>query len=270
MLSLVDSIAPLDSNVLLYGESGSGKEVIAHYIHEHSKRKDQPLIAVNCASIPESLFEAELFGYEKGSFTGASKEGKVGLVEAANGGTLFLDEVNSLLLSVQGKVLRTIEEKSIQRVGSSQIKKVNFRLIAATNRDLEAMVRSGAFREDLYYRLYVIPIIIPPVRNRKEDIIPLCLYFLHEICQKYNIKKSFSDEVLEEVYNYPWPGNVREVRNFVERMVAMTPRSVQEIKHIPRWMLADNTKAAEVSLPAPMQYTPPTVFKSPDGSPTRE
>jgi len=237
MLSIADQIAPLDSTVLLYGESGSGKEVVAHYIHNHSDRKDQPFITVNCAAFPENLIESELFGYERGSFTGANREGKAGLVESANGGTLFLDEINSLPLSVQGKVLRTIEDKSIQRVGSTHYKKVNFRLIAATNRSLEAMVRGGSFREDLYYRINVIPLTIPPIRNRKEDIVPLCLHYLHYFCQKYNLQKSFSDQVLEELNQYEWPGNVREIRNFVERIVVMTPSSVREIKHIPMGML---------------------------------
>lgn len=237
LLSVADSVAPLDSTVLLYGESGSGKEVIAHYIHEHSKRKDKPLIAVNCAAFPENLIEAELFGYEKGSFTGANREGKTGLVEAADGGTLFLDEINSLPMSIQGKVLRMIEEKSIQRIGAIKSKKVDFRLIAATNGNLAEMVHNGTFREDLYYRIHVIPLIIPPVRNRKEDIVPLCLHFLHYFCQKYNLQKSFSDKVLEEVCQYQWPGNVREIRNFVERMVVMTPCATREISNIPRGIL---------------------------------
>ena len=156
LISVLDNIAPLDSTILLYGESGTGKEVLAHYIHDHSKRQGKPMITVNCAAFPENLVEAELFGYEKGSFTGASRDGKIGLAEAANGGTLFLDEINSLPLVVQGKVLRMIEEKSIQRVGSVQSKKVDFRLIVATNRDLGEMVRQGTFRADLYYRLHVI------------------------------------------------------------------------------------------------------------------
>lgn len=238
VLSVADNVAPLDTTVLLCGESGSGKEVLAHYIHEHSKRKDKPLITANCAAFPENLIEAELFGYEKGSFTGASKEGKQGLVAAADGGTLFLDEINSLPLGVQGKVLRMIEEKSIQRVGSVQSKKIDFRLIAATNQDLAAMVRDGTFRADLYYRLHVVPLMIPPVRSRKEDIVPLCQTFLEYFCKKYNLSKSFSPQVLEEVMQYQWPGNVREIRNFVERMVVMTPYNTSEIASIPSGMLS--------------------------------
>ena len=192
------------------------------------------------------MIEAELFGYEKGSFTGANKEGKQGLVAAADGGTLFLDEINSLPLGVQGKVLRMIEEKSVQRVGAVQSQKIDFRLVAATNQDLAAMVREGTFRADLYYRLHVVPLMIPPVRNRKEDIVPLCLSFLEYFCKKYNLKKSFSPQVLEEVLHYHWPGNVREIRNFVERMVVMTPYNTTEIASIPTGMLAGEATEFEV------------------------
>lgn len=240
LLSVADNIAPLDSTVLLFGESGSGKEVFANYIHERSKRKDKPMITVNCAAFPENLIEAELFGYEKGSFTGASREGKIGLAEAADGGTLFLDEINSLSLGVQGKILRMIEEKSIQRIGSVRSKQVDFRLITATNRDLLDMVHKGTFREDLYYRLHVIPLTIPPVRSRQEDIVPLCLHFLEYFCKKYNIRKNFSDNVLEQIQRYQWPGNVREIRNFVERMVVMTPAATTDITSIPSGILPED------------------------------
>lgn len=255
VLSVAQNVAALDSTVLICGESGTGKEVVARYIYEHSERKNQPFITVSCANFPENLIEAELFGYEKGSFTGANKDGKVGLVEAANGGTLFLDEINSLPLNVQGKLLRTLEDKSIQRIGSTQVRKIDFRLITATNRNLLEMVQNGSFREDLYYRIQVIPLTIPPVRNRKEDIVPLCLYFLHYFCKKYNIQKSFSDEVLAQVSEYSWPGNVRELRNFVERMVVMTPRAVYEISKIPEGFLDASTEqtkesAARVNLAA--------------------
>lgn len=239
LLSVADNIAPLDSTVLLFGESGSGKEVFANYIHEHSKRKNKPIITVNCAAFPENLIEAELFGYEKGSFTGANRDGKMGLAEAADGGTLFLDEINSLSLGVQGKILRMIEEKSIQRIGSVRSKRVDFRLITATNQDLLDMVHKGTFREDLYYRLHVIPLTIPPVRSRQEDIVPLCLHFLEYFCKKYNMRKNFSDGVLEQIQHYQWPGNVREIRNFVERMVVMTPAATTDITSIPSGMLPE-------------------------------
>lgn len=246
LISTATQIAPLDSSVLLYGESGSGKEVFARLIHQHSKRKDRPMITVNCTALPENLIESELFGYQKGSFTGANKEGKIGLIEAADKGTLFIDEINSLPMSIQSKLLRVIEEKSIQRIGAVAPKKVDFRLIAATNQDLHALVREGKFREDLYYRLHVIPLMIPPIRNRKEDIVPLCLYFLNFFCGKYNLKKSFSQRVLAQVQAYHWPGNVREIRNFVERIVVMTPYSVTEIDSIPDGMLEEERSSVSL------------------------
>lgn len=237
ILSIAERIAPLDSSVLIYGESGSGKEVFARFIHEHSERKNKPMITVNCAVFPENLIESELFGYEKGSFTGASKEGKKGLIESSDGGTLFLDEINSLPMSIQGKLLRVIEEKSVQRIGALRSKKVDFRLLAATNQDLLHLAQEGKFREDLYYRLHVIPLTIPPIRNRRDDIVPMCLHFLDYFCKKYNLQKSFSQEVLDQVKQYDWPGNVREIRNFVERMVVMTPYTTTEISNIPVGLL---------------------------------
>lgn len=255
MLTVAENVACLDSTILLYGESGSGKEVLANYIHRCSERSEKPMVTVNCAAFSENLIESELFGYERGSFTGANREGKIGLVEAADGGTLFLDEINSLPLSVQGKLLRTLEEKTIQRIGSTKTKKVNFRLIAATNVQLADLVREGRFREDLYYRLHVIPLTIPPVRNRREDIIPLCLYFLHYFCTKYNIQKSLSPAVLEILKNYDWPGNVREIRNFAERIVAMTPQSTKEIISIPPEILAyakeKRVETGKIEIPFP-------------------
>jgi len=239
VFSIAEGIAPLDSSILIYGESGSGKEVFARFIHEHSNRKDKPMVTVNCAAFPENLIESELFGYQKGSFTGANKEGKVGLIESSDGGTLFLDEINSLPLSVQSKILRVIEDKSVHRIGAIKPKKVNFRLIVASNQNLYNLVREGKFREDLYYRLHVIPITIPPIRDRREDIVPLCLHFLDYFCTKYNLQKSFSEKVLEQVENYPWPGNVREIRNFVERMVVMTPHTTTEITSIPNGLLGE-------------------------------
>ena len=259
MLSVVEQIASLDSSVLLTGESGSGKEVIAQYIHRHGNRRNDAMITVNCAAFPENLIEAELFGYEKGSFTGANREGKKGLIEAADGGILFLDEINSLPKNVQGKLLRALEEKSVQRIGSTKTVKVDFRLLVATNRDLEEMVRAGSFREDLYYRLNVIPIRIPPVRERKEDILPLCEYFLEDFCRKYEIRKSFSEDVKKELLAYRWPGNVREIRNFVERMVVMTAKSVHEIRSIPSGMLSGQRNQAEDNVSGRRDY--------PDGRP---
>ena len=254
LLSIAANVASLDSTVLLYGESGSGKEVLAHYIHDNSDRKNQPLITVNCAAFPENLIEAELFGYEKGAFTGASREGKTGLVEAADGGTLFLDEINSLPLSVQGKLLRTLEEKSIQRIGSTRIKKVDFRLVAATNRNL----RVRWYRQKPSGKICITGSRSFP-HNSTYAQLPGGYYsamspLLHYFCQKYNIQKSFSDIVLKEVQEYDWPGNVREIRNFVERMVVMTPRAAREINVIPPGMLSSVPKpdsAASCDLPSP-------------------
>ena len=250
VLSIAERIAPLDSSVLIYGESGSGKEVFSRFIHEHSARKNKPLVTVNCAAFPENLIESELFGYQKGSFTGASKEGKIGLIEAADGGTLFMDEINSLPLTVQSKILRVIEDKTVYKLGSIHPKKVDFRLITATNQDLYRLVQEGKFREDLYYRLHVIPLTIPPIRSRREDIIPLCLHFLDYFCHKYNLNKSFSDPVLEQLRSYDWPGNVREIRNFVERMVVMTPPATTTITSIPLGLLGDEPTAPHVPLPS--------------------
>lgn len=237
LLELAGYVAMTDSTVLISGESGTGKEVLSHYIHNCSSRSKGPLIEVNCAAFPENLLEAELFGYEKGSFTGALSTGKAGLAEAADGGTLFLDEINSLPLSMQGKVLRMIEEKSIQRIGAVKPKKVDFRLIAATNHDLGKMVREETFRADLYYRLNVVPLTVPPLRSRREDIIPLCRYFLDYFSERYNIVKRFSPEVLQEISQFTWPGNVRELKNFVERITVMTPYNTVEITSIPKTML---------------------------------
>ncbi len=261
LLAVTNNIAKLDSTILLYGESGCGKEVFANYIHEHSNRKEQTMITVNCAAFPDNLIEAELFGYEKGSFTGASKEGKTGLAEAANKGTLFLDEINSLPLSVQGKVLRMIEEKSIRKIGAVHSKKVDFRIIAATNQDLKQLVDQGRFREDLYYRLNVVPLTIPPLRNRREDIIPLCLHFLYDFCLKYNLQKTFAENVLKELYDYSWPGNVREIRNFVERMVVMTPSNTKEILSIPKGILDNSYVDDSLTTQVKLNATAPSTGK---------
>jgi len=262
VLQIAASVAKLDSSVVLTGESGSGKEVVARYIHEKSNRSGKPMVSVNCAAFPESLIEAELFGYEKGSFTGANQSGKVGLIEAADGSTLFLDEINSLPLNMQGKILRVLDEKCVQRIGSVKTKKVDFRLIVATNQDLPKLVEQKQFREDLFYRIHVIQLRIPPIRERKDDVVPLCLHFLHYFCEKYHIKKSFSDEVLQEVGNYTWPGNVREIRNFVERMVVMTPPSSEIIWNIPKGILhADSAEKKQEYNPLSRNEAAPRLSK---------
>jgi len=222
LLTMAKAMADVDSSVLITGESGVGKEVIAQWIHKSGKRSERDMVVINCASLPPSLLEAELFGYEKGAFTGAATTGKAGLFEEADGSTLVLDEVNSLPLELQGKLLRAIETKSIQRIGSTRQHSVDFRLIAASNEDLSAMVEERRFRADLFYRLNVIPLHIPPLRERREDILPLAFHFLREYCEKYNKNKLFVQQTLDLMEQHDWPGNVRELKNFVERAVVMS------------------------------------------------
>jgi len=232
ILSMAKEVADVDTSLLITGESGTGKEVVAQYVHQSSKRAGKKLVIINCASLPENLLEAELFGYEKGAFTGASPNGKAGLFELADGGTLFLDEVNSLPYALQGKLLRAIETKSIQRIGSTHSKEVDFRLISATNEDLWRAVTEKRFRADLFYRLNVIPLNLVPLRERREDIIPLALHFLKNYNSKYNKNKLFTETTMSNIQRYPWYGNVRELKNFVERSVVMTASDYIEISDI--------------------------------------
>lgn len=212
-------IAPTDSTVMLYGESGVGKEVFANYIHLHSKRKNEIFIPVNCATIPANLMESEFFGYEKGAFTGANSRGKSGLFEVADNGTIFLDEIGELPMELQSKLLRILENGEFRRIGGSRTIKTNVRVIGATNRDLKKMVRDRTFREDLYYRLNVLPIDIPALRDRKEDVAELAKYYLSKANKKYGKRMPLSDEDLRVLMEYSWPGNVRELRNIIERYV---------------------------------------------------
>lgn len=221
-------VARYNSTVLIYGESGTGKEVLATIIHQNSERKSFPMLKINCAAIPESLLESELFGYEKGSFTGANAKGKMGLWEAAQNGTLFLDEVEELPLSFQAKLLRAIQEKEITRVGGISPIKVNVRIIAATNRDLEEMVHQHLFREDLYYRLSVFPVLIDPLRDRREDIIPLANHFVHKYNQEFNLHKTISPAALNLLSVQSLRGNVRELQNIIQQ--AMINVTSDEIK----------------------------------------
>lgn len=221
ILQLAECVAKVDSTVLLLGESGVGKDVLATTIHQHGHRKDGPFIKINCGAIPENLLESELFGYEPGSFTGAGNKRKLGLFEAANEGTLFLDEVAELPPSLQVKLLHALQERSFLRVGGSRPIHVNVRIIAATNKNLVEMIAAGTFREDLYYRLNVVPITIPPLRKRKEDIPPLLLHFLATFNQKYQRNRQLSEEVVQILLNYDWPGNIREVENLIERLVVI-------------------------------------------------
>lgn len=222
ILSVITRIAAFDSTILIEGESGVGKEVISKLIHRNSKRKDGPFIKIDCSSIPENLLESELFGYEKGAFTGANKEGKIGLIELANKGTLFLDEIGELPLMLQAKLLRAIQDREIVRLGGKERIPVDIRIIAATNRNLAEMVKEKTFREDLYYRLNVVPIFIPPLRERKEDIYPLILSFVEKFNSDYGLAKSIDQNALSYLLEYSWPGNVRQLANVIERILVTT------------------------------------------------
>ena len=229
VLKFADQIARKESCVLITGESGVGKDVIARYIHQHSQRSGHVFLPVNCAAIPENLAESELFGYESGSFTGAKKGGKPGLFELADGGTLFLDEIGELPLSIQAKLLRVLETSEVQRVGGSATEKVSVRILAATNMDLRMAVQNKTFRMDLYYRLNVFTLPIPPLRERPADIRPLIDSFLDEYNKKYRSKINFQPDELKQLQNYPFPGNIRELRNIVERYVITSGQFPQDL-----------------------------------------
>lgn len=217
----IRKVAPTDSNVLIQGESGTGKELVARALHNLSKRAKAPLISVNCAAIPETLIESELFGHEKGAFTGASAT-RAGLVEAADGGTLFLDEIGELPLEAQARLLRVLQEGEIRRVGSVQSQKVDVRLIAATHRDLKTLAKTGQFREDLYYRLHVIALKLPPLRERGGDVLEIARSFLTRQCQRMGREElNFTPDAEQAIRHYPWPGNVRELENAIERAVIL-------------------------------------------------
>ncbi len=218
-LDLAFHVAHVDSTVLILGESGVGKELIAQLIHRASKRSKGPFIKINCGAIPTNLLESEFFGYEPGAFTGALKEGKPGLFDLAQGGTLFLDEIGEIPLDLQVKILRTLQDKEITRVGGKKNISLDVRIVAATNRDLKKMMQENTFREDLYYRLSVVPIYLPPLRSRKEDIVPLVSEFLTKFNGQYGYQKWIHPDVMERLLSYHWPGNIRELENTIERLV---------------------------------------------------
>jgi len=221
VFSLIEKVAPSNSTVIIYGGSGTGKELVAKAIHYNSSRADKPFVPFNCGAIPETLVESELFGHTKGAFTGAI-QAKRGLFDEANGGTIFLDEISTILPSVQVKLLRVLQEKEVMKVGSTERTKIDVRMIAATNEDLEANVKKGKFREDLFYRLHVFPILLPDLKDRKEDI-PLLAYHFLDLYTKENQKqiKRISKETMKLLLEHPWPGNVRELENAIERAVVM-------------------------------------------------
>ncbi|MDK2919484.1 MAG: hypothetical protein PWQ37_2217 [Candidatus Petromonas sp.] len=238
VLDTIDKIATIDSTVLIRGESGVGKEQFAKLIHDKSHRANQPFVAVNCASIPENLLESELFGYEKGSFTGALKSGKIGKFEAANNGTLFLDEIGDMSLNLQAKILRVLQEKVIEKVGGIKPIKVDVRIISATHQNLEDMIKKKEFRKDLFYRLNVIPIYIPPLRERTDDIENIIHYYIKKHCIINN--KPFkipSKEVINILKRYRWPGNIRELMNIVEYIVSTEEKEIITTQTLPREIL---------------------------------
>lgn len=233
VFDMVERVSYATANVLITGESGSGKEMVARAIHEHGPRSTKPFVAINCTAIPESLLESELFGHAKGSFTGAIQR-KKGLFEEAHGGTIFLDEIGDMDLALQAKLLRVLQEKRIRPVGDTEYKDIDVRIISATHKDLPAAVRDGRFREDLFYRLSVIPIDIPPLRHRKEDIPLLANYFLEKYSAANNSKvKGFTPAAMEKLINARWDGNVREIENLVERLVVLANKEFIDIEDLP-------------------------------------
>jgi DNA-binding NtrC family response regulator len=241
VFKLVTKVLNNDITVLIYGESGTGKELIARAIHYNGRRKDKPFVVVNCASIPRELLESELFGHEKGSFTGAHQR-KLGKFEIANGGTIFLDEVGELEMLLQAKLLRVIQEKEFERVGGTELIKTDVRIISATNRDLKQAVESKQFREDLFYRLNSFPIFIPPLRHRKGDILVLAQHFLENFNKKLNKNiKGFSKRGLKLIYEYPWPGNIREMENTIERCMIISDREIIDIEDLPAHLRETDT-----------------------------
>lgn len=234
--SLALRVAKVDTAVLINGESGVGKEVLARRIHFESHRSSGPFIKINCGAIPRELLESELFGYEGGAFTGALKQGKVGMIETANHGTLFLDEIGELPMGLQVKLLQTLQDHTVVRVGGTRTIHVDLRVIAATNRDLQTMIDTNQFRSDLYYRLNVVPLAVPPLRQRKDDILPLTEHALDELNATYSLNKRFSDRALRCLLAYEWPGNVRELRNIVERLVVTTPTDLIDAADLPDYL----------------------------------
>lgn len=230
---IVKRINPIDATVLLLGETGVGKDVLAKHIHESSPRKMGQLVKVNCGAIPAELMEAELFGYEAGAFSGASRYGKAGMFEMADGGILFLDEIGELPLALQVKLLQVLQDKEIRRVGGSKTKRVDVRIIAATNRDLKAMAEKGEFREDLYYRLNILPIHVPPLRDRRADILPLADFYVAKFNEAFGMKRRLSKALQNRLFMHAWPGNVRELANLIQRMMILANNNELGLNDLP-------------------------------------
>ena len=244
----IQAVANSKASIVLRGESGSGKELVAHAVVQSGARRDKPFVCLNCSALPESLIEAELFGHERGAFTGADTA-KPGLIEEAHTGTLFLDEITTLNYSLQSKLLRVLQERSVQRLGGRSARKIDFRLITATNDDLEDVVKKGQFREDLYYRINVVPIFVPPLRERESDIPLLADHFLRIYCTANEVPcKSMEPEVVEVLEEYSWPGNVRELENLIQRLVVMVSDPVIRMKHLPQTILYASSAKREAML----------------------
>lgn len=233
LLEVAKRVARLDTTIIILGETGVGKEEVAKFIHKNSSRSMENFIRINCGAIPANLIESELFGYVKGAFTGANKEGKMGLLEVANGGTVFLDEIGELQLDIQVKLLRVLQEGEIERIGDIKPIKLDVRVLAATNRNLEDMIKEKTFREDLYYRLNVVPLVIPPLRERREDIVPIARHYISKLNSKYNFNKAFSADAMNTLYNYDWPGNVRELKNIIERVIVISSKDIIHKNDLP-------------------------------------
>ena len=233
VLTLAEKVAPFQATVLILGDSGAGKEEVAKFVHRHSMRSDKPFIAINCGAIPFELLESELFGYEKGAFTGAMQMGKKGLIEAAEGGTIFLDEIGETSLDFQVKLLRFLETKEVRKVGGLESKTVDVRVIAATNKNLAEMAQEGTFREDLYYRLNVVQINIPSLSKRVDDIMPLANLFINRYNKKYCQHKLLTYDVIKELEAHEWTGNVRQLKNVIENMVIVSNNEYLQTEDLP-------------------------------------
>ena len=251
IMRLAIQLGDVDSTVLITGESGTGKEIVAKTIHRAGRKEFGPLITANCCAIPESLIESELFGYESGAFTGAQRAGKPGLFEVADGGTIFLDEIGDLTRKLQVKLLRVLQEKEITRIGGRRPVKINVRIIAATNRNIKEMVDRGKFREDLYYRLNVVPVHISPLRERRECIIPLINHFLDHFNRRFKKDVGITPEAIGTLEKYPWPGNVRELENTIERLVVLSNGGIIDRESIPNQIMdeADLKTASKIRIP---------------------
>lgn len=246
VMQLAKRLATVDSTVLITGESGVGKGLIAQLLHQNGTRKDSPLVTVNCGAIPENLIESELFGYERGAFTGSRAEGKKGLFEVAQGGTIFLDEISELPLNLQVKLLQVIQDREIIRVGAIKKIPIDVRIISATNQDLHKLVEEGRFREDLYYRLNVVPIHVPPLRERPEDIIPLIRKYLAKFNKRLNDNKQIDPDAMAVLLKYDWPGNIRELQNIVERLILTTKENVISVDNLPGFMAHMKTSIPKI------------------------